>query len=238
MDFVGLAERMRQEAGLEDVAVITTLVSATDTKLKIKNWINEAWRDIQLETNLWKWMKKSSTYNISSATRTYSESTIQGTISDYRVALVGKLGSPRYPVRIHLSATGLSDQRPLEYVEYEDWYGYYDSGVITDTGYPIKFTIQDDGTWEFEQTPDDTYVITVPYSKSIQDLSSNTDAPNTVGFAADYHMLIVYAAIRKYGGHDEAITVAAYHDSEYKRLHEAVRRLYAPRVHKRTYWPG
>ena len=57
MNFLALVNRARSECGVSGVALASLSGLATEDA-RIKNWVAEAWHDIQLHKPDWNWMRK------------------------------------------------------------------------------------------------------------------------------------------------------------------------------------
>lgn len=150
--------------------------SQTGFELEVVSFIDDAYRTIQAEQSEWAFRTKQGTFSITSGTRTYSRATIQATITDYDqwLPLNGNRGAPH--VLVYLTATGVSDSSPCEYVPYERWRGRFDLGTRP-SAKPSWFTEQPDRDLEFDGTPDATYTVALDYRRTLHTLTADATEP-------------------------------------------------------------
>jgi hypothetical protein len=71
VNYLQLVNRLRQNCGVSG-SDLTTVVSQTGESLRLCNWINEAWMDIQSVFHGWQWMRSTVTFPTVSAQPTYT----------------------------------------------------------------------------------------------------------------------------------------------------------------------
>jgi hypothetical protein len=76
-------------------------------------------------------------------------------------------------------------------------------------------------------TPDDAYVITGEYYKTIQKLTADGDIPE---LPSDYHEIIMWKALLLLDEHDEAVAAASFAERNYRNLMRELQRDQLPRV--------
>lgn len=195
--FLDLSQRAASESGTVNGAFPSTVVGQTGRLGKIVRWTNDAWRSIQNAHGSWRWMQSDFTSTaIASGTRAYSASALS----------ITRFGE--FPIRddledrysIYLTATGVSDERPLQFMDYEAFYTTAMRGTQTN-GYPIWFTVTPANEIALHPIPDASYTLRGPYRKSPQELAADDDEPEMPG---RFHYLIVDAALEFLAIHDEA----------------------------------
>lgn len=75
MNFLQLCNRVRQDCGISG-SDLTTVTSQTGEFLRITNWVNEAWMDVQAMRTDWMWMRKSITFPTVAHQTTYTPTQI------------------------------------------------------------------------------------------------------------------------------------------------------------------
>lgn len=197
MNYLALVNRTRRECGesTTDLASFSSL-SATDTRFK--TWVNEAWRDIQIDRPDWAWMLKAAQFNTVGGTQLY-DATATG---------VADLGEwRRESFRCYLAATGVADEQYVPFVDYDYFRDTYQFGnQRTQTGRPVVYTInRQDKKLVLWPTPDAIYTVVGEYYHTVTDLSATTDDPSTAsGLDSRWHMLIVYRAMAMYASYEAA----------------------------------
>lgn len=191
MNFLDLVRAVYEEAGVSGQPP-SDVNAATGEAKRIVRWVKEAYRQIQLQSLTWKWMMASGSVTTTTGVNTYAVSSFSGT-SRHRAWI------PK-SARIYKQSVGTADQTPLLYLSYEDWQAAYQLGAQSN-GRPIHFTIGPNNTILLGPSPDDQYVVTIDFYKSVHELVSNTDVPE---LPPDYHYAIVYRALMKYARFESA----------------------------------
>ncbi len=203
----------------------TATTGQTGMELEIVSHVDDAYLSIQNRYQDWAFRRKQGTFNLSNGVRTYSRSTIVGSIADWERIFPMPSGTRK--TLIHLTSTGVSDQSYCWFWLYDDWRGDYDRGTRP-TGKPIRFTEQPSGTLEFDGTPDATYTVTTDYTRTPHTLAADSDEPI---FDAAYHDVIVWDAVRQFSiiraGGSELMRNA---DREFNRLLGLMEGRYRPEL--------
>jgi hypothetical protein len=166
----------------------------TGQALEIVNWVNDAYSDIQNAEPDWGPMQLQGSISLTANVRTYSRTTIQGTLTTYDAIRPFLSRDGNRHILVALTATGVGDQTPCYYVPYAFWRGVYDFQTRP-TGKPQRFTIQPGGTLEFDPTPDATYTAYFDYRRTVDVLSGDSDTPI---FDSTYDDAIVWGALMYY----------------------------------------
>jgi len=218
MTFVQLASRLRQEVGGAGTGP-TSVVSQTGESRRIVDWIASADEDVQRKYDQWKFMVGSFTINTVADDGSYAASdcvTPVTNLRDWRIKTF----------RIYLSATGVSDETRLAYIDYQDWYDLYSVGTQT-SGRPIHFTIGNDMSIKLGPAPSAVYRISGEYKKSVTTMTANSDTPV---YPSDYHMLPVYAGMMDYGRYTGATEVYQDGEKKYNKLLRQMERTQLPQM--------
>lgn len=196
MNYLQLCQRAHQEihGGHDGTAFPTAVTSQTGEALRVVTWVAQAWTDIQDSQTFWLWMYKTGTLNTSAGTAEY---TISSSIADFR-QVWPFVSAERDPyIWAHKSSVGATDQQPVFLVPWTEFNGFYNRGNFNTQGRPRWCAISPTKKIHLFPVPDDTYVLTIPYRKTNQTLSANTDTPE---MPDNFHMLIVDVAQMYYGG--------------------------------------
>lgn len=176
-------------------AAPTTVVGQVGVLGEIVDFVNRAYRDIQEEEMEWTFRVKQGTLALSSTVRSYSKATIQGSLTTYERILPIHGLYDRPHIVCYTTATGVSDSAPVWYVPYQEWRGDYDFGTRS-SGKPAYFTILPTEALEFDPTPDAAYTIAFDYTRTIHELTTDSDATTgTPIFSTEFQNAIIWKAI-------------------------------------------
>lgn len=179
MNYLELAVKLRERVASQGAGPTTT-AGQTGIMLRIVNWINEAYAEIQRKWTDWKFRWFEGRITTAIGTNTYAmPSDIGGWFKDCFY-----YDGCRLPV--------------MSWAEYRL---ERDSWDTANPGEPQILVIKPDGSLLILPTPDDVYSIRFEGYRSIQVLSQNDDLPI---LPTDFHMLIVYKAMEYYGFHQGA----------------------------------
>jgi hypothetical protein len=195
--FLALCQRVASESGTINGTFPTTVTAQTGRLAKVVRWTNDAWRSIQNAHGEWRWMRSDFSGPTVAGTRSYSG-------SDFSLTRLGEWmcrGEDEDRYSIYLTATGVADERPLIFVEYDTFFTTFMRGTQTND-YPTHFTITPDNKIALHPIPDAVYTVRGPYRKSPQELTADADEPE---MPARFHHLIADLALDYLGTHDEAV---------------------------------
>jgi hypothetical protein len=212
--FLQLVNRARQECGAGGAALTTLQTGLSTESQRFKDWVNEAWRDVQLHQDDWAWMRSAFTFSTSVGVPTYTQ----------LAANVGDLADlKRDSMRAYNSSVGTNDEQILPFMEYNTWRNVYQFGAMrAQSGRPAVMTLAPDKSFAIGPLPDVAYTIVGEYYRAPSDLVNDADNPVAFGLPARYHMLIVYLAMQSYATFYAAPEVMARGETEGNK---AMRRL-------------
>ena len=204
MNFLQLCQRVqllgRFEKGLVGTTPTTTL-SQSGSLLEIVTWVDQAYQDIQSKHRHWRFLTTAGSFNTVDGTRAYVPETQISTFE--RLIPYMAQESMRPFIMGYLTATGESDAQPIYFVPWSEFAGgVLDRGTRPE-GRPSRFTIQPDGDWEFDPTPDAIYTLTFYFKRTLHKLSTvvapAVDADDNEPLIPEaFHMAIVCGALRYY----------------------------------------
>lgn len=219
MNFLELAQRVRQEAG--GVAGADSSPSSVTGQLgqlaKVVRWTNDAWMDLQLKHTDWLWMRKSFTLPLTASLNDYSA-------ADASVTDLGQWDDES--MRIYLTSEGVANEAYLSRMEYSLWRDVWDFGVKTPSR-PNVVTVKPTFNLGFGPVPNDDYVVTGEYLQAAQPMLIDADEPT--GLPVEFHMIIVYRAIKKYAIDEAAPEIYGAFRDDALRLESKLERRYLPR---------
>lgn len=211
MNFLQLAQRLRQEVSGSGTG--PSSVSGQTGELKrIVDWIAAADEDIQRKHNEWRFMRAGFTVNTVANTAAYAASACTDTTSGLPIAAFRSWRKDS--LKIYLQSSGVAGERPLDYIDYDDWYRQYNTGTQT-ASFPTEFTVPNSQAFSLGARPNAAYVVSGEYQKAVTTMTANTDTPM---YPSEHHMLAVYRAMMKYGRYTGATEVYQDGQNEYRRM--------------------
>ena len=215
MNYLDLVRRLKREAQFAGAAPLTTVGAAGDTLL-LCDWINDAWRDIQLMPRNWKWLRTQALGTVTAAggTTYTADQLIGGTGNRFAS---WKPDGPDYWVTVFDPLVPANESRVRE-IDYEDFRRRFLIATHT-AGTPQFRATSPTRQMLVGPTPDKTYTLRADYQKSVQVLALDADPPE---MPADYHMAIVWRALLSYAGFDAAPDVLARAAGQYSDLEAAL----------------
>lgn len=217
--FLELANELASEAGVSGSASsIATVTGQTGQALRLVNWIKRSWTEIQRKHNNWRWMRSKFTFNTVAGTDTYA----YGSVTDSRLsATISRFArwlpfddSGAANVKRYLTSGGVSGEIWMTNLPWDYFQAVYKRGQ-QNNGPIVHITIDPQNQWVIGPKPDDIYTVSGEYMMSAQVLAANSDVPE---MPSDFHDLIVYRAMEKYGRFYAAGEVLARGEREGGRL--------------------
>lgn len=198
----------------------STVAGQSGRAADLVRWAIEAYNDVQRERDgRWKWLRADFTFDTTADDDSYG----YGDVTDVATAsAITRFRAwdmdERNPPHIFLVSDGESTERQLAIAEWPIFRATYLLGTH-DSSYPGDISIDVSDNLRLGPTPDDIYRVTGSYWRSNQELEDDADTPE---MPSDYHMLVVYRAIVKYGyaivGHE----ILARARSEGMMIHDAL----------------
>ena len=166
----------------------TTIVGATGITELFVEWVQDAWKEIQLEHLGWNWrVSRDETLAITSATDEYA---IPATLESFDKRTVSVYDA-------------VDDESPVDFVDYHYWRIHLDKLNPTAASKPIKYTITPDDMIAFYPAPDQNYTVRFDGLTNVEILDDTDDADTPTGIGSVYHDGIVWRAIMYYAAHFE-----------------------------------
>lgn len=195
--FLALCQRVASDSGTISGAFPTTVTGQTGRLGKIVRWTADAWRSIQNASGSWRWMRSE-----------FSGSTVVGQVryTAAQMSIASRFGEwicngpDEQRFSIYLTASGVSDQGALKFLEWDTFYVKCLRGTQTN-GKPTYFSIAPDNQLCLSPPPDAVYTVQGPYRKSAQELTADADEPE---MPSRFHDLIADVALISLDTHDEA----------------------------------
>lgn len=208
MNFLELGQKLVEKTGIS--GSLTSVTGQRGEMLRVVNWINEAWFDIQLSQTNWDWMRYEFTFNTTADVGEY-------TPTEANATQFSKWHTETF--RIYKTATGVGDEQFLPewaYPQFRNTY-LYSTQVA---GRPTVFAVKPRGSsLLLGLKPDDIYTVSGEYQRKPAYMAVNTDAPD---MPDEYHMAIVHLARMKYASYENAPEVMVEAQADYSRLMDAM----------------
>lgn len=193
MTYLELCVRLREEAGITGSGP-TSVTDQAGQLLRVVNWVQQAWVEIQLMRPNWLFMHKEFTFPTIAEQRDYMAANVS--ITDLKLW-------DQNSFMYYETALGTTDQKPIAFLPYKVWRSNFRVGMENITSdHPVYITVLPNNTIRFEPKPDKIYTIEGDYKRSSQVFAADADEPTN--FPDDFHMLIVWQALKSYGFYENA----------------------------------
>ena len=185
-------------------ADLTTTVGVSGGSLRLVNWIDESWQELQ-NMAWWSWLRESFTMPLVAGQDVYSYG--DAIDSDGAVTRLKRwhLDSTANPPWIYNTAAGSSTAQAINFVDWPEFNNLFNMAPPA-SGAPEFITSRPNYEIAVSPIPNDNYVVTGEYMRSSQVLALDTDAPE---MPEEYHMLIVWMAMVEFGYHGVAEEILA-----------------------------
>lgn len=209
MNFLQLCQQLAHECGVNGPGPTTVVGQTASIELgRIVNWVNQAWVDLQGRRN-WSWMWVSGNLVITSG-----QSTIAGTLAPVR-----------YDQDSFYYDDGSATGRLLEYMPWDLFRPQY--RVLNSTDNVTAWTVRPDLTLAFNAAVSVNKNVYAERWTNPVEMAADADIP---GLPTDLHMLIVWRAMIKYAGFDEAGIQRQIAVDEHNRLWETLLKRCLPQM--------
>jgi hypothetical protein len=209
MNYLQLAQRLRQECGIAGSGPLTVVGQNNEAK-RLVDWTNEAWLEIQGLHDNWNFMRQQFSFETAPNVGDYTVDGGPGVgagLTDFRYW-------HRDTLRCYKTADGIADEQWLVEWEYQTFRNTYRYAEQTN-GRPVVFAVKPQGSeLMFGSIPDDFYTIDGEYQSTPQPLVADTDVPN---IPVHLHIIIVYKAMEFYGLFESAGEVLARAQRGYRQ---------------------
>lgn len=184
------------------------------------NWTAEAYNDLQREKDgKWKWLRRGFTLDVILNVASYA----YGAATDLTTAAAidrfrGWDLDDREPPLVYLATSGKATEIEMAIATWPNFRFQFVRATHT-PAYPKQISEDSNAHLYVGPTPDATYRVTGNFWASNQTLAVDTDIPE---MPANYHMLIPYRALMKYGYNIVAAEVLARVEAEAVPMFEAL----------------
>lgn len=229
MNYLAIAQMTRKEARIPGSGTPTTVVGQSGQLLNICDWTANAWKDIQRRYNNWKWMRRRFTLNTVAGTDYYAYGSATDVDTAVAIARFRRWWHEDRdnPLKCYLQSSGVAGQYRLLPISWPRFDQLYRFGVQQSTrGQPIHVSVDPQMNLCLGPIPDNVYVVSGWFQRGVQTLAVDADTPD---MPTDFHDLIAYRALEKYGASSVAPEVFSRAQLEGGRLMRAL---------ELDQWPG
>lgn len=219
MNFLEIVQATHREAKLPGAAP-TSVAGQVGRAADLVAWTVSAWNDIQRENNgKWKWRRRPFTLDTVADTASYAFGSATDTLAAAAITRFKAWDiDDREPPLIYLVSEGVATQRELCLPLWQDFRARYRVGTHT-AGPPTDLAVDERGALLLGSTPDAIYRVTGNYWRGLQTLVEDTDEPE---MPEDFHELIPFVGLQKYGYSAVAREILARCEAEGTRLYDAL----------------
>ncbi len=196
--YLELSQALARESGTVSGTNPTAVSGQVGRLLKIVEWIVEADVAIQNLHTGWLWKQKTFSGTTTASSAKYAPTSFS--ITDLREWLRDDLETGYQPHTIYLTATGVSDERPLREITWQQWRSTYGRGSQTNN-YPTVYAISPAREFCLGAIPDATYTVQGEYAQNAVRMTADGDTP---GMPEEFHDVIVWRALMMLAEFDEA----------------------------------
>lgn len=194
MNYLALCQDTVRESGtISGDATPSAVTGQSGRLLKVVNWVAKAWTEIQNLHDDWLWMRAEFSATTTAGAPRY-------TSSSFSLTRFSRFITEPHGVTIYKTATGVSDEGELRFIDWQTWRATYGRGTQVNNR-PRDYTISPAGEFCVGPVPDDTYTLRGEYQKSAQVLAANTDIPELPD--TSLHSVIVWKALMLLAQFDE-----------------------------------
>lgn len=225
--YLELCQKAALECGVDNTgAVPTAVTSQRGNLLRVVEWVKDSWIELQNLEDTWRFMRSRFTVDTVDGTASYAytdctDSRLSADISRFSA---WRLNDPRNPPKCYLTSGGVGAQYFLQFLEWDTFNALYRIGTVTEAG-PVHITIDPQNNLVLGPTPNDVYTVTGDYQMSAQILAADDDEPD---MPTQFHNLLVFMTMRKYGGFYAAQEVLMRATNEGGTLMDSLRRNQLP----------
>lgn len=173
-----LVQRLAQEAGIE---APTATTSQTGESLRLVNWIDQAWSEVQSKRQDWRWMRASNilgsgvSFTTTSGTSYYTLGTGPGTVG---VAADNFTAWVKDSFRNYTTTVGFTNEIFMDPIHFDEWRNSYMYGAMRNVRTrPVAVAIGPNNEVCVGPPPTSDYTITGDYYMAPSAMASDSATP-------------------------------------------------------------
>lgn len=196
MNFLQLVNRARQECGISGGELASITGSLPLESKRFKDWVATAWEELQAANEDWLLLRGTFSFDTTPGVSTYAPTAAPVSLADFS-------NWKRDSLRAYTAGQNFSDEQLLHFLDYPQFRNLYEySNMRFTQARPTTFSIGPGKSLVFGPVPNVAYTIVGEYYKRPQVLADNADEPT--GLPQQFHMLIVYEAMKSYAMFESA----------------------------------
>jgi hypothetical protein len=204
MNYLQLVQRTVEKCGIS--GAVPSLSGQRGEIMRVINWVNEAWLDIQLGQPNWDWMREEFSFQTTAGQRDYTP-----TQAGVPLLMMWHLET----LRTYKTSEGVQGEQFLVHWKHSIFRDTYMLGT-PETGRAMVFTVKPRGSsLLLGPVPDGAYTVRGEYQRKPRDLVEGTDVPD---MPTEYHLAIVHLARIKYAAFENAPEVMMEASRDYDRI--------------------
>jgi hypothetical protein len=224
VNYLAICQQTRQECDASGTGP-SAVTNQTGESKRFVDWCAQAYTEIQNkrgDPGGWKWLRKGFTFNTTASLGTYA----YGSITDVATSNPITRFKDWYvqSFKAYLTSTGVGAEYPLVFMEWDPFRRFY-LYATQNPGQPQHFSIDPDMQVRLGPAPDAIYTVSGDYQRSAQVLAADSDIPE---MPTNFHMLVVYEAMKKYAGFESAPEVFMRANTEAKPMWRDIERNQLP----------
>lgn len=229
MNFLQLVQFAHRQIGGGGEFVGTTPLDVTvpfGPLAELAASVNDAYKDIQAEQNLWRFRTMQGTYIIPNGTRTIAKTVLQASLPLYERMLPFVSPNDARYIRSYDSVIGTAQASYCFFYNYQRWRGWRDFGSIP-SGQPMYHTFRPDETLELYPISDtqngnaSQYQLSFDYLRTVDVLVGNAAVPI---FPTEWHEAIGWRAVQYWGRSRQNAGIFGSAKAEFERTMNQLRR--------------
>lgn len=202
--FLQLCQATSLECGVAGGDTVPSAVTNQTGELdRIVSWVKNAWVEIQNRNNSnWRWMRVGFTVNTVADDDSYAYTDCTDALTSIAIARFKRwrFTDSHDPAKIYLTSSGVGTQTWLTYLDWDDFKAIYRIGT-QNSGFPAHISIDPQNKLVLGPKPNGIYTVTGDFVRSAQVLAADATEPE---MPSDFHNLIVYEAMQRYGYFESA----------------------------------
>lgn len=199
MNFLQIVQAIRRET-VDSGSGPSTVVGQSGEANRMVNWCADAYSELQVDRD-WLWLQREFTVNTVAGTDAYAytdctDTTDATTISRFSKWFDGYDKNEFPYFKSYLTSSGVGSEFYLYPLSWDQFRNLYKFGNQNNSQ-PVHFSVAPNRKFYIGPKPNDIYTISGTYQMSPQILALDADVPE---MPSQYHQLVKYEAMSKYGG--------------------------------------
>lgn len=222
MTFLELVNTTRRECGASGPPLLTLGGSLSYENTRIKNWVLDAYRELQTRMRDWGFMQREFSFITTPGIGTYTAATLSTPLPSFANWKTDSL-------RCYTQSLGFPDEQVLpfrDYMEFRDLYLFGANRTLQQR--PVLFTVDPNKNLLLGPLPDQAYVVNGLYYLASQTMVADSDEPTVI--PEEFQDVIVYGAMMKYGYYEAAPEALARGTAEWDRQLNGLMLDYLPKI--------